>query len=352
MRISLAGNLAAFLVVFTLFLLVQLPSHDWILPVVLMARVLEGVATGLFWPNLEARIFDVANCYGKDASDHAEMTGKGVSWFNLGWNVGLLTSSLVFMALMQQGWLVAVVFLPIIIQGANLLLIAWHKEVGGSSAGTFQPSKPEVVEKTNAGGRVRSLPTIAVVGVMLVFFYGISLNWIYTTTTNFLNAIGFVPMLGLLEALRVVMQTITSTWFKRGSKMKPGVIVFTSMGVLALTAAMGFTASKDMFFYFFAWFPIIGLVMGAMYAEALNMVANSGLSERKGQVMGFFESMGAMGNFSGPFLAGLITQTVLVNPYPTSFFIGTICFAGLLTALVVLIAQIMHKSKKGDQEAS
>jgi hypothetical protein len=62
--------------------------------------------------------------------------------------------------------------------------------------------------------------------------------------------------------------------------------------------------------------------------------------------------MGAMGNFSGPFLAGLITQTVLVNPYPTSFFIATICSAGLLGALVVLIAQIICKSKKENREAS
>ncbi len=348
MRISLAGNLAVFVVIFILFLLVQLPSNDWILPVILIARVLEGVATGFFWPNLEARIAEVAHYYGNDARDHANMTGKGVAWFNLGWNIGLLMGSLAFMALMQQDWLVVVVFLPIIIQGANLMLIVWYKEVGGSPTRSIQPDKPEEIREKITSRRVRSHPTIVMVGLLLVFFYGISLNWIYTTTTNFLNAIGFVPMLGLLEALRLVTQTVTSTWFKRGSKMKPGVIAITSMGVLAITAAMGLTASKDLFYYFFAWFPIIGLVMGAMYAESLNMVANSGVSEKQGQAMGFFESIGALGNFSGPFLAGLITQTVLVNPYSTSFFIATMCIAGILAVLFVMILKITHKNKLGN----
>ncbi len=85
--------------------------------------------------------------------------------------------------------------------------------------------------------------------------------------------------------------------------------------------------------------------MGAMYVEALNMVEMSGVPEKKGYLMGLFESAGAMGNFSGPVLAGYITQTILVRPYPTSYFIG----ASMFTCLILIIASItfaIYKKQK------
>jgi MFS family permease len=94
-----------------------------------------------------------------------------------------------------------------------------------------------------------------------------------------------------------------------------------------------------------AWFPILGLVMGTMYAESLNMVELSGAPAKKGHLMGLFESAGAMGNFGGPVIAGYITQAILIRPYPTSFFIGALIFTCLIFAIAVIVV-VMYKRNK------
>ncbi|MEX2727707.1 MAG: MFS transporter [Candidatus Sigynarchaeum springense] len=89
MLVSLVANLAIFVCFFSLVLLGPMTGTSWMLPLILACRGGEGIAQSLFWPNLEARISDIAESNSGNEEDFSKLTGKGVSFFNLGWNVGL-----------------------------------------------------------------------------------------------------------------------------------------------------------------------------------------------------------------------------------------------------------------------
>ncbi|MEX2681907.1 MAG: MFS transporter [Candidatus Sigynarchaeota archaeon] len=348
MLVSLVANLAIFVCFFSLVLLGPMTGTSWMLPLILACRGGEGIAQSLFWPNLEARISDIAESNSGNEEDFSKLTGKGVSFFNLGWNVGLLSSAFEFWLIMAVNNLGLVMFVAIIAQAMNLSMYRFYTDIEVPTCRTSQQASKKRDGATGAhlepiDQRKSWMP--AGLGLMLVFFYGFSLNWIYATTTNFCFATGIVPLLGILETLRLAMQTITSSWFKHEAKVKLFTIEATAVAVVLLVIAMGLSASGSNYLLMLFWFPLLGTVMGTMYAEALNMVELSGVPEKKGSLMGLFESAGAMGNFSGPFLAGFITQTTLVQPYPTAYFIGAATFTCLIVAITTITAT-MYKKKK------
>jgi len=241
-----------------------------------------------------------------------------------------------------------VMFVAIIAQAINLAMYRFYNDGEAPKSQTCQQAHVE--REGTDGARTATLDRRkgwmpAGLGLMLVFFYGFSLNWIYATTTNFCFAMSIVPLLGIFETLRLAMQTITSTWFKHGAKVKVTAITTTAVAVVLLAIAMGLSSSASGFLLMFLWFPLLGAAMGTMYAESLNMVELSGVPEKKGYLMGLFESTGAMGNFSGPVLAGFITQTIEVQPYPTSYFIGATTFTCLILAIIAITIAMFKKKR-------
>lgn len=349
MVVSLAMNQVIFVLHFSLLVLAPVTGSSWMLPVIVACRGGEGIAQGLFWPTLEARISDVASLNCTTIEHRSMVTGRGVSFFNLGWNVGLLFGAFAFWVIMISDSLEIVIFLSIIVQAMNAAIYKFSSDVDKpeNQLSHQEASEPRMNGGEEAGSRLKGTTwTIpATLGILLVFFYGFSLQWIYTTATNFCFSIGVVPLLGVLEALRLGMQTITSSWFKHGSALKLRTIVATAIAVITLTIIMGFSANPGSYMLMFAWFPLLGLVMGTMYAESLNMVELARTPQHKGYLMGLFESAGSMGNFSGPVIAGYITQAILVEPYPTSFFIGATSFACLMLAIASIVLIVSKKMR-------
>ena len=75
MLISLVGNLAIFSCFFSLVLLGPVTGTAWMFPLVLACRGGEGIAQSMFWPNLEARISDIAALRSANEQDRCSLTG-------------------------------------------------------------------------------------------------------------------------------------------------------------------------------------------------------------------------------------------------------------------------------------
>ena len=340
LNMSLTVTLGIHAIYFMLPLLIVLPESSWVLYLALLMRASEGLFTGIFWPVLEADISSVASFYTATESACCKETGNGISLFNLGWNIGLLGGAISFLLLMEPGWLFLVLFIPLIVQAINLVLMAFYKDIKKEKL-PAQCKDGHLIDKEKEQSNIYAV----VLGIFIVFMYGFSLNLVYTTTTNFFNfletsfALKVIWTLGILETLRIAFQTITSTKFKHGNGSRYKIVLFTCFAILAIMVAMGLSAGNIWYILFFGWYPFLGIVMGSNYAESINMVENAGFTGKKGQIMGFFEASGSIGAFIGPFVAGYVTQT---STYPASYFIGAIIFVPMI-ATVFLIVMLSRK---------
>lgn len=339
--ISLLGNVIVASLDLSLIFLVKVAQTPLLLGFIVINRAFEGFINGLFWPVLAAGITDVGCYYCKSESESTITTKKGLGWYNVGWNAGLLAGSLLFYALMTVNDLDLVIALPVIIQIINLLLMVFYKDL--------KPSRDQVdgeiysKEKLNfrdmtlkfasLGKKLRLFFPI-ILGYLFVFTYGFSLNWIYMTTTNLLDFLGVASILGLLEALRITCQGITSSKSLIGKKHVEVKVLFLYLLLCGLVAVMGFSTTGLGYINFFILVPLAGTLMGLIYFEALNMAATANAGKNnEGTIMGLFEGIGSTGSFLGALFAGYLTQ---VSTFSQSYFIGLIAFFVLIVACGIL----------------
>jgi MFS family permease len=333
--VSLMANVIVALLDFSLIFLVRIARTPLLLGFIVLNRGIEGFMNGLFWPVLAAGITDVGRFYCKSEAETTVTTKKGLGWYNVGWNAGLLAGSLLFYVLMIQDDLDLVIALPVIIQVINLLLMLFYKDV--------KPIRDETQEKQRKKDRssdkakknqfqkrnFRAFFPI-LLGYLFVFIYGFSLNWIYMTTTNLLQFLGVASILGILEALRIMFQGITSSRTFIGKKHVELKILLLYLALCGLVAIAGFSTTPSGYWNFWYITPLVGTVMGLIYFEALNMAANSSAGKNhEGTVMGLFEGIGSTGSFLGAFFAGYFTQ---VSTFRESYFIGLYTFIVLIIA--------------------
>ena len=338
--VSLIGNIIVTLIDFSFIFLVNISRTPLLLGFIVVNRGLEGFINGLFWPVLAAGITDVGCFYCKSDAESMITTKKGLGWYNVGWNAGLLAGSLMFYVLMTMNDLDLVITLPVIIQVINLLLMLFYKDLKplhepvNSNRSKMDMSPLNVAAQiASLGKKVRSVIPI-IIGYVFVFTYGFALNWIYMTTTNLLDFLGVASILGILEALRITCQGVTSSRSFIGKKRVGGKVLVLYLLMCGLVGLMGLSTTGIGYLNFLVLAPLIGIVMGFIYFEALNMAVNTSAGKNnEGTVMGLFEGIGSTGSFLGALYAGYFTQ---VSTFSQSYFIGIGTFIVLIIACGLL----------------
>ena len=339
--VSLIGNVIVALIDFSFIFLVNIARTPLLLGFIVINRGIEGFINGLFWPVLAAGITDVGCYYCKSDAESTVTTKKGLGWYNVGWNAGLLAGSLMFYVLMTVNDLELVIAFPVIIQVINLLLILFYKDLkppreedrGETRSKNNETFRARIRKFTSAGNNTRSFLPI-ILGYVFVFTYGFSLNWIYMTTTNLLDFLGVASILGILEALRITCQGITSSKSFIGKKHVEVKVLLLYLLLCGLIAIAGCSTTGAGYLNFLFIAPLIGTVMGLVYFEALSMAVNTSAGKNnEGTVMGLFEGIGSTGSFLGAFFAGYLTQ---ISTFSQSYLIGLVVFLGLIAGCGIL----------------
>ncbi|MEX2680614.1 MAG: MFS transporter [Candidatus Sigynarchaeota archaeon] len=358
--IATSSNLAIAVGFMAVVILVRFTTDSWLLALIILLRLAEGIANGFFWPILQASLSDVAmNCCGEDSIDQVEaISRRGQGMYNLGWSLGVLGGQVVLSSMSMVGLLDVVLLVPLASHGINLVIVILFFRVVMNKSGRVNDvvvhadDGHEAHEHQHDGRQnhhvhhvVKTGRVVALFGLVLIFVYGFALGSLSTTTTNLFKAWGIATMIGFTEAIRLATQSFTASKVRLGKKN----VTFKIIGTGGLLSAMFLVmASLSMFFapplqdlslvgaaigIFMAIYACSGLLFGITYAEAMNLVLMSGSTKQRGLLMGMFESSIGAGFFLGPYMAGVLTE---FTTFPDSYLVTAMILFSLLAICVVM----------------
>lgn len=308
--LSIAGGYVAVIV------MARLDPAAWILVMIMVLRAMEGVFNGLFWPVLQASVSDASAFIPCSEDVLGAITRKGMSTYNAGWNGGVLAGQLVLSLFIGLGLLdECLMIMPVVAQSVNVCLavVAFKvMNVNGDGEGSTRSTQETAVRIPNGHAReARARNAGVILALVFIFLYGFSLGGLATTTTNLFKAKGIALLVGIAESVRLVLQGVGVSKIELRKRFLAPQVVVVLAGLAAIMAVMSTLAENDIPI---GWFLVLlgagGLLFGIVYSEAINMIARDGAGRKRGFLMGLFESSIGIGFFSGPLLAGYLTQEV------------------------------------------
>ncbi len=136
--------------------------------------------------------------------------------------------------------------------------------------------------------------------------------------------------------MRLDKKNVTFKLIGTGVLLAATFLAMASLSVLFAPPLMDPFVTGIAVAIFMGCFAIAGLLFGITYAEAMNMVITSGSTNRRGLLMGLFESSIGVGLFLGPYMAGVITEFATFH---ASYFVTAFL---LFLLLAVCIALAVH----------
>jgi MFS family permease len=340
--------------------IVRFTVDAWLIALIVALRLGEGVANGFFWPILQASISDVAmNCCDEAEQDQVEAVARrGQGIYNLGWSMGVLCGQVVLSSMSLAGLLDVALLIPVASQGVNfaMVFLFFRVVMNRSDAVAVTPEPASDVEGGSPSRSPRHVVrpglVLALLGLAMIFVYGLALGSLSTTTTNLFKAWGVATLVGFTEAIRLASQGVTASKVRLGKQH----VTFKLVGTGSLLTAMFLVMAALSVLYappvadvlvigtavaiFMSLYAISGLLFGVTYAEAMNMVITSGSTRKRGLLMGVFESSIGAGFFIGPYMAGFITEFATFHE---SYFITALLLFAILAACLAM-ALYLHKA--------
>lgn len=338
--ISLVGNFASTVGFCIVLVFVKQGATMTLLVVILLLRANEGLFNGFFWPVLQSSIPEISIKHaGEGDPVKVEATTKqGISIFNVGWNSGILAGGLALSTLLFFDLLDVALVAPAILNGGNLvLLIVFMREpvenrkeqrnraMAVRKQAQEDPS-PEA-ERHRVKSRKTRLSTI-ILGIGIICVFALQMGGYTTTITNYFKSVHQEEWLGVLDALRLTFQLVGSSKLLLPSKHRQVQLALISCGIAGLGIIMALAVPSIVTWPFFILFPVLGLLLGMVYAACIELVSSSAAEDKRGTMMGFFEASIGIGFFVGPTVAGIITDSIT---YMLSFL-----FIGVLTSGMAL----------------
>jgi len=320
---------------------VQSTRDLWLIAFIIILRLMEGVANGFFWPILQASLSDVSlNCCNGEKADFEAISRRGMSTYNLGWNLGVLFGQVLLSFITFWNIDMALV-VPVVSQGLNLIIVIKWFHVPKNIAGRAPVMEtPEEIKSGNKHGHVNMHVLTLLLGLIFIFMYGFGLGDLSTSTTNLYEAQGFGALVGFTEAARLACQGFTSSKVRLHKHLVQFKLVLVSGLLVVIFVIMAFLSDIFIISVFIALFACSGLLFGILYAESMNLVVMSGSTAKRGLLMGMFESFIGLGFFIGPLLAGYITQFIA---YSTSYFMNVLVMV-VMMAICIIMALILAKN--------
>ncbi len=366
--IATGSNFAIAVGIVAVVVLVRFTTEPWLLALIILLRLAEGVANGFFWPTLQASLSDVAmNSCGEGEQERVELIARrGQGIYNLGWSIGMLVGQVVLSTLSLAGLLDAALLITIASHGANFLIAILLFRVvmnrsgcvavaevpcgnGHAEDGHVIRGRPDLHENSD----VRIGLVVALLGLVMIFVYALALGSLSTTTTNLFKGWGVATLVGYIEAIRLAAQSFTASKVRFGKKNVTFKLIGTggllavmflamaSLSVLFAPPLPGPQVTATVVAIFMGIYATNGLLFGVTYAEAMNMVITSGATKRRGLLMGLFESAIGIGFFLGPYLAGVITE---FTTFHDSYFVTAVLLFLLLSACIAMAVYLRHAS--------
>ncbi|MHA1683945.1 MAG: MFS transporter [Promethearchaeota archaeon] len=362
LTIALSGNLLVTLGLFSTLFMVGSVAGAAITTFMLVLRGMEGVFNGLFWPVLQSSISEISirdtaasaaaavsagaasagvvvprSGGGKDA-----ITRRGLSMYNFGWNGGILVGALSISLILFLDMLQLALVIPMIVTSINLLIqCLFFKEPFPDHHHKKEIEEKETGDSENHTHSLRdSKKVILFLGFGLIWTFSFQMGGLSTNTTNFLKYAGQEMWLGILDSIRLVFQIIGSSKVHlKGKNVQERLVIFALVIAFLMIPLGLFTIPMNIIPFFFIY-PVIGLLLGILYAECLNLVASNATQAKRGKMMGLFEMSIGFGFFVGPTLAGFFTEVM------TYLFSYIAC--GVIDSLLIITIYLIFfmKSRK------
>ncbi|MHA1714743.1 MAG: MFS transporter [Promethearchaeota archaeon] len=343
--IATAGNAGLSILFFSLNFLVKMPKNYWLIGLIILLRALEGIFNGFFWPILQASITDATIFYSTgEPSQEFQLKKSGVGKFNLGWNAGVLAGSISLFFMLYLERLDLVLTVPIFLQFTNFfcIVIAYHN-LSSANKPRYPDNKTKVQKLPDNGtnNQDKSNKFSILLALILIFGYGAYLGLIATTTTNFYKFLGIPMLIGIQDAVRISIQGFSRSKLK----FKYTHLFLKLLGILfsmiSISLVMAFTLVNFNFPLFLMLYGLIGLIMGLLYSESIHMIMES-KNKKRGFLMGIFEQSIGIGFFTGPLLAGYLTE---YHSYQMSYFIsGIVALSIVVTAIIIKLIEKLART--------
>jgi len=298
--------------------------------VLILIKVVEWTAAGLFWPNVEAMIADTTG---------EEGLGRALRRFNVSWGTGIVVGPLVWSLLSARG-----VRTPFYVSSAGALsmgvltlLLVRESELPGHVPGG-RPTGDDPKGPRSAGPAAWDRRSIFVVLTAVVSF-GFVVGILTALFPAFATELGITDYgIGLIMLVFGATRTLAflgASGIERRLK-RAGMFLLSSavfVGSSAVTALGPTAPPSTALLTFTACFAAFGLGTGMAYSASISFVLGEwGLA--RGYAAGVFEGLLGLGGFVGPLAGGAVSQAIgLQAPY---FLTALVTAAVGLSQLVLL----------------
>jgi len=252
--------------------------------VMMMVRLLEGIAWAFYWPSLEAL--------------SASLGGrKAIRTYNLSWSLGALlgpvAGGLAISALSAKGTFLVMAEATIALAAASLLLMPPEG----------QPQK----EKEEPPMEIDPIYLVA------VFAVGFSITGFLSYFPVLATRMGISPPLigafeGNLSFWRIFALFATGSALERVEGRKRTLVVSSSAAVFLIPTAVAFGVP--------VWWVVtslLGFISGMGYGISIHTILES--AGARGKRAGIFESTLGIGSLLGPMAMGYVSSLLFSGPY-------------------------------------
>jgi DHA1 family multidrug resistance protein-like MFS transporter/DHA1 family quinolone resistance protein-like MFS transporter len=292
---------------------------------IIAVRFFNGIVYAFMWPSAEALITDVTS--------KKEVT-RAAGLYSFSWALGFLIGPFIGGSVLTV-WVnnFQILFLVALIIGILACAVAFYSLGSPKKLESSCQIKDSLGRSSKFTGNISSL--VAVYLVIIVYSIGVSL--VFSIFPGYANNLGVdVFEIGILFVALGVTRTITflhSQFIARISAKKLitiGLIVEAS-ALLALGYFRGFIN-------FLLLFVILGLGFGILAPISFSTVSKMAPRGRIGITMGIFETFFGVGFTIGPFLGGVIAESISPNsPY---FIFGVISLLSVISVIIMLKGEI------------
>jgi len=258
---------------------------------------LQGVASGIFWPNMESLLVDKIQPIHLDKA----ITGFTTSW-SIGWIIGPFLGGAIIELFSPKAAFYTAAILPLI---AGSLVI-----LSGSKGVQRKREKEPPKTRTKGNASLKGLTTTYI----SVFLFAIcirTVNSLFPALTSLLkiSALETGSILLFISLARTLLFVQSPILVRRLERKLLMILGSTLISLSAIIIAIGFASWHFMFGMIF-----LGLGYGMNYFSALSTILG-GEEPSLGLRVGLFEGIIGFGGVVGPMLGGILSEIDMRLPY-------------------------------------
>jgi len=268
-------------------------------PIFLLTRLGEGLAIGLFWPNLQSSISD------NTLHDHSKIMSR----YNMGWNTGLLAGysvGAIFLFIIDIVELIFYVapFLVLFSCAVALFLFQESQKIDLASSQQIREADTSRFQKrTDLQLTAYHIPALMWIWIIVVFAFSKGgISFLYPLKSEIVGLPSFTVY--LLTLLSVVMQLIGTSSATYASLKNLKRLPLVCIAVLAL-ALLLFGATTH-YYIFLVLFLMAGFSAGLLYGFALKLSVSLNMKEHTSKYSGYLESLIGLTFLISPIICGIL----------------------------------------------